>query len=66
MPMTKVVNGKRFEMTAEEERTHTASHPLVPVEIPEPSDIEVLGEALKAKRLLTQADLSAARNRLKS
>lgn len=65
MPMTKVVNGKRIEMTPEEEQAHIASHPLVPVKMPEPSEADVTREALKAKNIITNADLSAARKRLR-
>lgn len=62
---TKVVNGVRAEMTLEEEAAHIAAHPQRLAEIPEPSEAAVIMDALKAKRVLTAADLTAARKRLR-
>lgn len=63
---TKVVNGVRSEMTNEEVVELEASRPPIAKTPREPSDIEVIREALTGKKVITQTDLNAARLRLKS
>ena len=61
---TKVVNGEHITMTPEEEAAHIASHPIRPPEPLNPTEIEIIREALKTKRVITEADLTAAKGRL--